>query len=274
VTNPYEGSATLAAAWDLLERQLDVIGRRPFVFGLCGAQGSGKSTLSEALAARARAEGIGTAVLSLDDLYLPKAVRERLAEEIHPLLQTRGVPGTHEVALGVKAIASLEAGRAAALPRFDKGRDDRRPADEWEEAPPGTELLIFEGWCVGARPQEEEALTEPVNPLERDEDRQGIWRRYVNDHLAGEYQQLFGRIDILMLLAAPSFDVVHGWRVQQEHDLRTRSGPTAGMSDEAIGRFIQHYERLTRHILSEMPQRADLLVRLDEDRSPVSIEGG
>ena len=38
------------------------------------------------------------------------------------------------------------------------------------------------------------------------------------------------------------------------------------MSDDAIGVFIQHYERLTRHILSDMPAYADLTLRLDEKR--------
>jgi D-glycerate 3-kinase len=38
------------------------------------------------------------------------------------------------------------------------------------------------------------------------------------------------------------------------------------MSDEEVAVFIQHYERLTRHTLAEMPGRCDVLVSLDADR--------
>lgn len=233
-----------------------------FVAGICGAQGSGKSTLAAALVARFE----HAAVLSLDDLYRTKAEREALATTVHPLLRTRGVPGTHDLALGLATIAALDRGEAAPLPRFDKAADDRAPRADWPSAPARTQLLILDGWCIGARPQDAAALAEPVNALERDEDPRGVWRRYANDALAGDYQRLFGRIDLLTLLAAPSFDCVFGWRKQQEDELRQRTG--AGMSDAELLRFVQHYERLTRHILAEMPGRADLVIGLAEDRTP------
>ena len=264
---------TLDAAEAAVRAALAETKRRPFVLGLCGAQGSGKSTLAEGLAARFERGGTKTAVLSIDDLYNTKAAREQLACEIHPLLRTRGVPGTHDVALGTDAIAALDGGKPARLPRFDKGRDDRAPETEWATADVDTELLILEGWFVGARPDDPAALVEPVNPLERDEDAGGAWRDHVNRTLADEYQRLFGRIDFLILLAAPGFEIVRQWRIEQEHKLRDRVGADAPgvMSDEQVGRFIQHYERITRHILKEMPGRADFVVRLAEDRSPVEI---
>ncbi|KQX23606.1 MULTISPECIES: kinase [unclassified Sphingomonas] len=247
--------------------------RRPFVLGICGAQGSGKSTLSNALSAWMREKGVPTAVLSIDDLYRTRAERERMAREIHPLFGVRGVPGTHDVGLGLDIVAALTVGREAALPRFDKARDDRAPADAWEIAPADTALLILEGWCVGARPEEDGALVEPVNELERVEDGEGRWRRAVNRALAGDYQALFARLDMLVLLAAPGFEAVRDWRVEQEHGLARSAGADASgvMSDAQVERFIRFYERLTRHILSEMPGRADLVVRLAKDRTPLSI---
>jgi D-glycerate 3-kinase len=209
--------------------------------------------------------------LSLDDIYLTRAEREELARTVHPLLRTRGVPGTHDVALGLQVIAALERGEAALLPRFDKGTDDRAPQSAWDRAPANTRLLIFEGWCTGAVPQDEAALAEPVNALERDEDPDGSWRAHANRALAGEYRALFGRLDLLILLAAPGFETVYGWRCQQEQVLHQRGAPQA-MSDEAIARFIAHYERLTRHILSEMPARADMVAWLAEDRSAGRID--
>ncbi|WP_347304655.1 kinase (plasmid) [Croceibacterium sp. TMG7-5b_MA50] len=240
----------------------------PLVLGLCGSQGSGKSTLAARLADRMQARGVATAILSLDDLYLPGAVRADLAARIHPLLRTRGVPLTHDVARGAAVIDAIRTRQPTALPRFDKAHDE--PAADTATVA-DIDLLIFEGWCVGAVPQDEVALLEPVNVLEREEDPAAIWRRAVNTALATDYAALFARIDRLVLLAAPGFDVVTGWRTEQEETLRRRVAATGGdasalMDAAAIARFVQHYERLTRHILAEMPGRADLTLRLDPDR--------
>jgi D-glycerate 3-kinase len=262
-------SRIVAAAWDAIASRRG----KPVVLGICGAQGSGKSTLAAAIARDAAKRGISAAVLSLDDLYLTRSERETLAHDVHPLLRTRGVPGTHDVALGLAVLEALRRGEPAPLPRFDKARDDRAPDDEWDRAPADCELLIFEGWCVGARPQAREALRNPVNELEAREDPDGRWRSFANDALAGPYQQLFAPIDALLLLAAPSFEVVFDWRLQQEQELRASAGPDApGLMDAAaLARFIQHYERLTRHILADMPARAEVLVRLGADRAPLAI---
>lgn len=240
------------------------------VLGLCGAQGSGKSTLATGLQARMEAEGVPTALLSIDDLYRTRAQRNALAAAIHPLLQTRGVPGTHDVGLGLAVVAALERGDAAPLPRFDKGRDDRVDQADWPRAAADTRLLVLEGWCVGAVPQMDAALAMPINALEREEDGDGRWRRFVNAALAGDYQALFARIDLLALLAAPGFDVVLRWRTQQEQALRAATG--LGMGDADIARFIAHYERLTRHILAEMPGRADMVLALDAQRRVMTVQ--
>lgn len=239
-------------------------GDPPLVLGLCGAQGSGKSTVAARLAARFG----GSAVLSLDDLYRTRAERQRLAREVHPLFATRGVPGTHDVALGVRTLAAIARGEAVPLPRFDKAIDDRAPMDSWPMAPDRCALVIFEGWCVGARPQAEEALAAPCNRLEAEEDGQGIWRRHANTALAEDYPALFDRLDMLVLMTPPDWPTVLRWRTQQEEALRRVRGDGQGVMDAAmLARFVSHYERLTRHIWSEMPARADLCLRLDEERN-------
>lgn len=243
------------------------LAHRPAIIGLCGAQGSGKTTLAAALVERLALDGVTCATLSIDDLYLTRSQRVDLGRKVHPLLVTRGVPGTHDVRLGMRILASLAAGRTTRLPRFDKSIDDRAPVEQWFEVTPPLDVLIFEGWCVGALPEPAHALTAPVNALEEREDPEGIWRRYVNDALAGSYQDLFAAIDRLVLLAAPSFGVVMTWRRQQEQLLRARVPGRAGiMDDAAIARFIQHFERITRHILRAMPTHADLVLQLDEKR--------
>jgi D-glycerate 3-kinase len=243
------------------------------IVGICGAQGSGKSTMSSVLAALLAEEGFKVAMLSLDDLYLTRAERVDLSKRVHSLLLTRGVPGTHDIALGERTLDALRGSGLIGVPRFDKARDERMPEAQWPQVQAPVDVIVFEGWCVGARPQTDAELESPINALERECDPDGTWRRFVNEALSRGYQQLFSRLHMLVLLEAPSFDVVYRWRVEQEHKLRDRSADPSLriMSDEQIARFISHYERLTRHILTEMPPRADIVVRLDEERSPVAI---
>jgi D-glycerate 3-kinase len=247
---------------------------QPLVIGICGAQGSGKTTLCATLqSALTIGQGARVAVLSIDDLYLPARERALLSQAVHPLLRTRGVPGTHEVALGISLLQGLtraDAQTRTALPRFDKLADDRLPLSAWPQFHGRADVVLLEGWCVGARAQPQAQLAAPVNALERDEDPDGRWRHYVNAQLAGPYQALFGLLDRLVLLRAPGFESVFRWRRQQERALVAAAGAVAGgahaMSDLQLERFISHYERLTRFILAEMPERADLVVGLDAER--------
>lgn len=240
--------------------------------GLCGAQGSGKSTAAAALVHMLAREELPAVAMSIDDFYLPRAARAELAAQVHPLLATRGVPGTHDVELAQATIDSLAGSEPVALPSFDKGTDDRRPRRDWPVAEGPMRVVILEGWCVGARPETAAELATPVNALEREEDADGRWRTHVNEALAGRYRALFDRLSPMVLLAAPSFEVVQGWRSEQEHKLRERLAREGGdasrtMDDQALARFISHYERVTRHILREMPQRADHLISLDQRRT-------
>lgn len=246
--------------------------RTPLVVGLCGPQASGKSTLAAALAGLLQAQDLAVAVLSIDDLYLSHAARQRLGAEVHPLLATRGPPGTHDVALGLRLLDDIAGNRPAALPRFDKARDDLAPTSAWPTAPARVDVVLFEGWCVGARPQAGPDLAAPVNDLEARRDPAGLWRRYVNDSLAGPYQTLFGQIDLLILLQAPGFEVVAAWRQEQERKLRMRlaaqgADPARSMSDDQVLAFIQLYERLTRHILETMPAYADAVIPMTAERT-------
>jgi D-glycerate 3-kinase len=252
---------------------------RPIMVGVCGPQGSGKSTLCTAVAALLAARNLRTAVLGLDDLYLPKARREALSAAIHPLFKTRGPPGTHDVALGLRVLDALTGDGPAgdvALPTFDKASDDRRAPDLWPHVKTPVDIVLFEGWCVGARPQASAALAAPINALETEEDPAGRWRASVEAALAGPYQTLFGRLDRLILLKAPSFEQVYTWRAEQEAALAAclEAAPEPGrrtMAPDELRRFIMHYERLTRHILTEMPSRADVVVELGPGREVLGL---
>ena len=240
------------------------------VFAITGLQGSGKSTLADQVAARARDAGLRVAVLSLDDLYLTHAQRRRLAREVHPLLATRGPPGTHDVALGCDVLDALREGRDAVLPRFDKLADDRASDSAWSRIDGRMDLVLFEGWCLKAQPENDAALATPINALERDEDADGRWRRYCNDALRRDYPALWSRIDALWFLQPPGFEVVRTWRWQQEQAMAARDPSRSGMDRAQLDRFIQHYERTSRHLLATLPAIAERVIPLDEQRRPAT----
>lgn len=257
------------AAWLIQQHH-----KQPFIVGINGAQGSGKSTLCKILQLIIE-QGLGkqVATLSIDDLYLPHDQRKRLAETIHPLLLTRGVPGTHDIPLALSLFEKLKSSKTEiSLPRFNKAVDDRVPVEQWSLLTKAVDIVLFEGWCVGSLPQHDSALIEAINPLESKEDSDGRWRHYVNEKLAGEYQTLFNKIDLLMMLKIPSMEKVYEWRSLQEQKLATtHSGQSGVMTDEQVVRFIMHYERITRTNLQEMPDRADLVLKLNDDHQVYEV---
>ena len=246
-------------------------GRGLRVFGICGLQGSGKSTLAAQLVAAARQAGLAAASVSLDDFYLTAAQRRRLARDVHPLLAIRGPPGTHDLDLALETFAALRRGLTRPLPRFDKAGDDRLAPEHWADTPAPLDLLVFEGWCLGVPAESEEALREPLNPLERDEDPDGRWRRWCNAALARDYPPLWAHVDVLWFLQPRGFETVHAWRGEQERALQAAHPGHTGMDDAALDRFIQHYERVSRQALRTMPGIADACVALDSERQPLHV---
>lgn len=254
--------------------------QRAVVVGIHGAQGTGKSTLALFLQQLlSRHFDCRTASFSLDDIYLTRAEREHLADTVHPLLITRGVPGTHDIALGQRLLDQLMAagpGERVPVPAFDKATDDRCPESRWPVFEGPADVILVEGWCLGAVPQEDHRdLANPVNALELAEDQDVVWREYVNECLSGSYRSFFGQMDTLIMLKAPSMECVLEWRTLQEHKLarRIEDAPKEGdgerllriMSDDEVARFIMHYERITRRCLTEMPSRADVVVDVAEN---------
>jgi D-glycerate 3-kinase len=251
---------------------------KALIIGINGSQGSGKSTLADYLCTMLKERhALRSVSLSLDDFYLTQRERQELAKRIHPLLETRGVPGTHDIPLAMQTIAQLVDGSGeTVIPRFDKSQDDRMPAAQCDTVNGPVDIIILEGWCVGAKPQTEEQLIEPLNSLEADRDPDGVWRNAANQALAGEYQTLFALLDLLIMLQAPSFETVFNWRLEQEEKMLARLGDAASkgqhqgiMSGNQVAQFIAHYQRITEQSLAEMPERADHLYKLDPQRQIV-----
>lgn len=236
------------------------------MIAIVGAQGSGKTTL-----AREAAETFGGVQISIDDVYLTRARREQMAEEVHPLFLTRGPPGTHDLRLLTRLIQRLGVARAddkVLIPDFDKRGDDRRPVRDWRIFIGRPRVILIDAWCLGALPEDDDALAEPVNGLERDLDPDGRWRRKVNEFVAGSYADFAAKFDAILFLKAPGFDIVLDWRSQQEADL-LGVAPSRLPAEERVrlAGFIQYFERITRRMLDD-GVRADVTVQLDRNRVP------
>ena len=245
----------------------DALAHEARVYAIAGLQGSGKSTLSAQVATLAASRGLLTVVLSIDDFYLGRRERLRLGREVHPLLATRGAPGSHDVSLAMATIDALREGRATRLPRFDKIADRRLSPSKWPLA--RADLVLFEGWFQKVPAQREDELDAPLNALERDEDPDGTWRRWCNAALGRDYPPLWQRIDRMLFLEGPGFEIVPEWRWQQEVTLQAANPDRRAMSKPQVQRFVQFFERVSRQALRTLPAIADRHVRLDATRRPL-----
>ena len=255
--------------------QLAEASSRPVIVGLNGAQGSGKSTLSQYLSQMMPMQfGVDCHVLSIDDFYLSKAKRKKLAASVHPLLAIRGVPGTHDVPGLLDALAGFiePAVQSVTVPIFDKLKDDRtRRVHKIQKSAKPT-IVLFEGWCVGIPAQRQLALSVPASSFEFSNDNNGVWRSYVNERLGTDYVDVFKLLDRLSMLKPPCFEAVYDWRVDQEIRLVARrrqefsSESIRGMSVKEVGEFVENFRRLTCHALEVLPGIANETWELQADR--------
>ena len=248
-----------------------------YLLGIHGAQGTGKTTLAQLLCRYLHdIEGRSVVSVSIDDFYRTRRERQQLAESVHPLLATRGVPGTHDIDLAlatIQGVKALGADESIEIPRFDKAADDRAPASDWTSVCGPVDLVILEGWCIGSEPANPESLLEPINSLERDEDEDGTWRRFVNDSLL-LYQPLFDLIDGLLMLRAPDFETVLKWRTDQEKELQQSGIENISriMTETEIRRFVHFFERLTVASDATVAMKADVTVHLGTDHQPLEFD--
>ena len=239
------------------------------IIGICGAQGTGKSTLAEFLAAALNGlADWSVAVLSMDDFYLSRAERLELSRRVHPLLATRGPPGTHDCDMmcrHLQRLKHLQQSESMALPRFDKARDDRAPSATWPRAVGPLNAVILEGWCLGIPPQQDAELATPINDLEASRDGDARWRTHVNSRLRNDYADAFSQLDRLVFLQAPDMESVLRWRSKQERKLIAGTSARAPgiMSEPQLREFVQHFERLSRVAMAQLPATADVTLTLD-----------
>ena len=234
--------------------------------GFSGGQGSGKTTVT----------GILKIILkkffkrkihvsSIDDFYKTLKDRNEMSHTIHPLFKTRGVPGTHDISLVKKFFDFIKKRnfKKFKLPKFDKSVDNRLKKKYWFNIKKRPEIVILEGWCVGAKPQSNSIINKSTNVLEKYEDKHLIWRKYANEKLKKEYKKLFAMIDHFIFMKIPNFNVVYEWRLLQESKLRKKSHSSKKiMSYNEIKRFIMFYERITLQMIKDLSKSASVVIFL------------
>ncbi len=257
--------------------QLSLNANKPLMIGINGCQGSGKSTLVDFLTAYlADQYQLSSVAISIDDFYYDRATRAELAQNVHTLLATRGVPGTHDIKLLKSTLAALAEGNPTVIPRFNKAIDDSFPTKDWTHIERPVDVVLVEGWCWGILPQQSHALSQPINDLEKFKDQSYVWREYVNKQLREYYQPLYAFMNKWVMLKAPSFEQVLAWRWQQEQmlaALHQDKDHQAVMDKAQVAHFISYFQRLTEHSLETLPERCDLVFELDEHRQIINKTG-
>ena len=201
--------------------------KKTLLVGLAGGQGTGKTTISTLLRlVLIKYFKLQVFKISIDDFYKTRKERILLSKKKHPLLLTRGVPGTHDIQLMINLFKKVKKNtfRSINIPKFDKSIDDRCKKNSWFKLKKKPDILILEGWCVGAKPENKKSLNRPINVLEKNADKKKIWRSYVNNQLKSKYSKLFDQLDSLLYLKAKNFKLLKRWRLKQEKKLKMKSG--------------------------------------------------
>ena len=237
------------------------------IIGLTGGQGAGKSTITQVLKLILEIKyNLRVVCFSIDDFYKTLGERTSLSKNVNKLFQTRGVPGTHDTNLIKKIFTNLTKKRfkPILIPRFDKSKDDRFAKKYWQKIKQQPKIIIFEGWCVGARPQRHKDLLKSINILEKKKDLDLKWRSRVNNELKNAYKKIFSKIDMLIFLKVPNFDCVYKWRLLQEKKLQLTSRGKKIMSPLHVREFIMYYERITMQMLKDLSKKAYAVLYLDK----------
>ena len=231
-------------------------------FIIAGSQGAGKSTL--AILFKLALEKIykkKVMLLSIDDYYLSKKKRIKLSKKIHPLLITRGVPGTHDIVALKNDIINFQQKKfPITTPTFNKLKDN---VSIKKKNIKNAEILLLEGWCCGAPSINKGYLFENINSLESKLDKNKKWRQFYNSQLKREYKKVFSLFDQQIYIQPPSFNYIIKWRYAQEKNNALKSRKKDFMSKNDLQAFIQHYEKLTKWMMKTMPAKADILIKID-----------
>jgi D-glycerate 3-kinase len=241
--------------------------QQPLLQGIVGSQGAGKTTLTRILKIILTHLGYPTLSLSLDDFYLTYAERQQLQQQ-DPRLIWRGPPGTHDLELAMEVLEQLRCQPATPVmvPRFDKTAHGGAGERLEPEPVSGIEIVLFEGWCVGARPIEPQQFATAPPPIDTDSDRD--FARDMNQALQA-YQPLWQRLDHLIVLDLQEYRFSYQWRLQAEQQA-IGQGKT-GMSQLDVEQFVDYFWRALHPDLFIKPLTripGNLVIEIQPDHLP------
>ena len=249
--------------------------QKPYFVGLAGGQGTGKTTISSIIKIiLEKYFKLKVFKISIDDFYKTRKERIALSKKVHPMLLTRGVPGTHDINMMLDFFKKSKAKKfkKLKLPNFNKAIDDRFPKNKWNKINSRPDVIIFEGWCVGAKHQTNKLLRKPLNLIEKKFDSKSIWRKKVNNQLKYNYSSFFKKIDKLVFLKVPDFQSVYKWRLLQERKLQLTSKSKKTMTSSQVKRFIMFYERVTKQMIKDLPKKAHVVLYLNKKHNFYKIK--
>ena len=243
--------------------------KRPYFVGLAGGQGTGKTTISSLIRIiLIKYFKLKVFRISIDDFYKTRKERISLSKRIHPMLFTRGVPGTHDINMMLSFFKKVKSKKfkRLKLPTFNKAIDDRSNKKSWYELNEKPDVIIFEGWCVGAKSETNNTLKKTINSMEKAKDQKKIWRKYVNYQLKSKYKNLYSQLNCLIYLKAKNFNLLQKWRLKQERKLWIKSKMKSNskiMSKGDVINFMQTYQRITQNMFRYTPKYASIIFNLN-----------
>ena len=243
--------------------------KRPYFVGLAGGQGTGKTTTSSLLQIiLIKYFKLKVFKISIDDFYKTRKERIVLSKKVHPMLLTRGVPGTHDINMMLNFFkkAKSKKFKRLKLPTFNKAIDDRFSKKKWYDLKSKPDVIIFEGWCVGAKSEKNNSLRKTINSMEKSKDKKQVWRKYVNEQLKSKYKKLYSQLNCLIYLKAKNFSLLQKWRLKQERKLWVKSKVKSKiMSRGDVLNFMQTYQRITQNMFKKMPKYASIILNLNSN---------
>ena len=243
--------------------------KRPYFVGLAGGQGTGKTTISSLIRIiLIKYFRLNVFRISIDDFYKTRKERINLSKRVHPMLLTRGVPGTHDINMMLNFFRNSKSKKfkRLKLPTFNKAIDDRFNKKKWYDLKKRPDVIIFEGWCVGAKSEKNLTLKKTINSMEKIKDPKQVWRKYVNHQLKSKYKNLYSQLNCLIFLKAKNFSLLQKWRLKQERKLGVKSKVKSKIMSKAdVLNFMQTYQRITQNMFRNMPKYASVIFNLNSN---------
>ena len=251
--------------------------KKPFIVGLGGGQGAGKTTITSIISIVLKKYfKLSVFKISIDDFYKTRKERFLLSKKLHPLLMTRGVPGTHDINFILDFFKKVKDNKfkSLRLPKFNKAIDDRCKKKLWYSIKKRPDVIIFEGWCVGARAEKNNTLKKAINSIEKIDDIKLIWRKFVNQQLKSKYKKLYNQLNCLLYLKVNNFGLLQRWRLKQERKLWLKNRKLSNnkvMSKKEVIKFMGTYQRVTQNMLKGVPKYASIIFNLNSNQQIKSV---